>query len=259
MSSKRAAILLVAGQGTRMGRLTINYPKCLLPVGEITVLDTLLTELLKCGEREIVLVTGHQSSVIESWIEENYAEANIKLAHNNNYKNDVNILSVEKGVSALNNPEYGYTIIETDVLLDPRVWPLLAQAEMGSESFWLTHGYYSPCLTGGIVEASKAEPTVKNIAYVPHYDSAFDGWMKMVGLLSVSPEQVDNDRRLRQIFLQKSTQQYYMAPWIVHRSSLPCRAVDITDFFARSFNEEADYRQAVEEYILLLENFEALK
>lgn len=259
MSSKRAAILLVAGQGTRMGHLTLNYPKCLLPVGEITVLDTLLTELLKCGEREIVLVTGHQSSVVERWIKDNYADANIKLAHNDNYKNDVNILSVEKGVSALNHPESGYTIIETDVLLDPRVWPRLMQAEMGSDSFWLTHGYYNSCLTGGIVEASKAGPAIKKIAYVPDYDSAFDGWMKMVGLLSVSPEQVENDRRLRQTFLQQSTQQYYMAPWIVHRSCLPCRAVDITDLFARSFNEEVDYRQAVADYHLLLENFEALK
>ncbi|MDI6959054.1 hypothetical protein, partial [Pantoea sp. Pa-EAmG] len=70
---------------------------------------------------------------------------------------------------------------------------------------------------------------------------------------------VEKDRRLRQTFLQQSAQQYYMAPWIVHRSCLPCRAVDITDLFARSFNEEVDYRQAVADYHLLLENVEALK
>lgn len=258
MIAPRAAIFLVAGQGSRMGALTAHYPKCLLPVGQLAVLDTLLPQALKTGEREIVLVTGYQAEAVQAWLNRFYPDAGITLVHNADYAQDVNILSVEKGVNALRFPERGYSIIETDILIDPRAWPQIHHAESSSTSFWLTHGRYSAGLTGGIVEVVDDALTIDRISYQPLYDEAFEGWFKMVGMLSVAPDEVAADRRLRRQALKQGCNQYYMAPWMAHRQALPCVALDISRRFARAFNTPADYQHAVDDYKKLLSCTEEL-
>lgn len=252
MTVKRAAIFLAAGQGKRMGPLTAHYPKCLLPVGEQTVLDMLLP-WADNGEREVIVVTGHQADVVEAWIDAHYPDVEIRIVHNDDYAIDVNILSVEKAVNALRYPQQGYTIIETDLLLDPRAWQTIHQAESGFRSFWLTHGRYNPMLTGGIVKAINGTSEISAIDYVPQYNPAFNGWAKMVGMLSVGPDEVEADRKLRREALCHGYNQYYMVPWIQHRRQLPCIAVDISTYFARSFNSQAEYQLAVNDYQRLVQ------
>ncbi len=248
MSVKRAAIFLVAGQGKRMAGLTAAFPKCLLSVGDVTVIDMLLQPMLQDENREIVIVTGYQSSAVEAWLKTRYPAFQLRFVHNSEYLSDVNILSVELGVNALTFPERGYTIIETDVLLDPRVWPIIHQAENTRQSFWLTHGRYSPSLTGGIVEVTGLSGEIGRIAYAPNYDAMFNGWYKMVGMLSVGPYQVSADRMLRAQALCAGYGQYYMVPWITHRAQLPCVAVDISGYYGRSFNSPQEYQLAVDDY-----------
>lgn len=49
------AVLLAAGQGSRMG----NVPKCLLQLDGVSLLERHLTALADAGVRSIVVVTGH--------------------------------------------------------------------------------------------------------------------------------------------------------------------------------------------------------
>ncbi|MFB5747391.1 NTP transferase domain-containing protein [Cedecea sp. S5-13] len=255
MPIKRAAILLVAGQGKRMGGLTDNYPKCLLPVGESAVIDTLLAPLMRDTGRELVLVTGYQAHKIEEWVRNRYPKNNITFVHNEFYETDVNILSVELGVEALKYPQRGYTIIETDILLDPHAWDRIKKYEKANHSFWLTHGRYSPELTGGIVEVKEPDGMITQVSYQPHYNKKYDNWYKMVGILSVSPQEVDCDRSLRKNWLKKGLQQYYMVPWVHHRQELPCVTVDISQLYARSFNTAEQYQSARDDYLELISNY----
>jgi D-glycero-D-manno-heptose 1,7-bisphosphate phosphatase len=56
--------VLVGGLGTRLGSLTANTPKPLLPCGDRPFLAWLLRELVRFGVTEFVLLTGHLSDQV---------------------------------------------------------------------------------------------------------------------------------------------------------------------------------------------------
>jgi L-glutamine-phosphate cytidylyltransferase len=52
------AIILAAGAGRRLGALTTHRPKCLLPLGNETILERQLRLLSSAGIRDVVVVVG---------------------------------------------------------------------------------------------------------------------------------------------------------------------------------------------------------
>ncbi|WP_344696858.1 phosphocholine cytidylyltransferase family protein [Sphingomonas rosea] len=65
----RQAIILSAGQGSRLGRLTQDRPKCLIEFGGRTLLDRQLDTLAACGVDAVVVVTGFRADRIEEALE----------------------------------------------------------------------------------------------------------------------------------------------------------------------------------------------
>jgi len=65
------AIILVGGLGTRLGSLTKNIPKPMLPIRGIPFLERFLQHLKSCGFKKTVLATGYKSDVIESYFQSN--------------------------------------------------------------------------------------------------------------------------------------------------------------------------------------------
>jgi dTDP-glucose pyrophosphorylase len=60
------AVILAAGRGTRMGALTANLPKPLLPLSGRPIIDHVFTGLRAAGIREVVVITGYLGEQIES-------------------------------------------------------------------------------------------------------------------------------------------------------------------------------------------------
>jgi NDP-sugar pyrophosphorylase family protein len=60
------AVLLAAGRGTRMGSLTANTPKPLLPLRGRPIIEHVLLGLRHAGIRDIVIVTGYRAEQIEA-------------------------------------------------------------------------------------------------------------------------------------------------------------------------------------------------
>ncbi len=61
------AIILSAGRGTRLGRLTADQPKCLLPVrGETTLLEVQLDVLAACRVNDVRVVTGFGAERVDA-------------------------------------------------------------------------------------------------------------------------------------------------------------------------------------------------
>ena len=63
------AIILAAGQGSRLGHLTDDRPKCLIEFGGRTLLDWQLDMLEANGVGEAVVVTGFRDDQIEKTLE----------------------------------------------------------------------------------------------------------------------------------------------------------------------------------------------
>ena len=59
------AIVLAAGEGKRLRPLTNNKPKCFVELFGKTLLEWQLSVFKKCGIKEICIVTGHYSEMIE--------------------------------------------------------------------------------------------------------------------------------------------------------------------------------------------------
>ncbi len=61
----RQCAILAGGLGTRLGAITAATPKPVLDVGDRPFLSWLMREMLRFGVEEILLLTGHLSSVVE--------------------------------------------------------------------------------------------------------------------------------------------------------------------------------------------------
>ena len=61
------AILLAGGKGTRLRPFTTSFPKPLVPVGDMPVLEILLRQLKECGVRHVTVLTGHLAYLIEGY------------------------------------------------------------------------------------------------------------------------------------------------------------------------------------------------
>jgi choline kinase len=62
----RQAIILSAGQGSRLGQLTHDRPKCLIEFGGRSLLDRQLDVAAGCGIEEVVVVTGFREQAVEA-------------------------------------------------------------------------------------------------------------------------------------------------------------------------------------------------
>ncbi|HWQ63167.1 MAG TPA: sugar phosphate nucleotidyltransferase [Methanospirillum sp.] len=58
------AVILAAGEGTRIRPLTQNRPKALIPVANRPILEHLIESLLSCGVRDIIVVVGYRKEQV---------------------------------------------------------------------------------------------------------------------------------------------------------------------------------------------------
>jgi NDP-sugar pyrophosphorylase family protein len=57
--SPMVAVILAGGRGTRLRPFTISIPKPLLPLGDLPIIEVVLTQLAAAGFRRVVVTLGH--------------------------------------------------------------------------------------------------------------------------------------------------------------------------------------------------------
>src|SRR5262249_61214216 len=60
------AVILSAGQGSRLLPLTADRPKCLLPLGPKSLIEWQIDILSRCGIDEVVVVLGFRAALVEA-------------------------------------------------------------------------------------------------------------------------------------------------------------------------------------------------
>jgi len=80
------AIILSAGQGSRLGHLVDDRPKCLIDFSGRTLLDRQLDTLEANGVHEVVVVTGFHDELIEQAIAARSGGPRIRTVYNPFYK-----------------------------------------------------------------------------------------------------------------------------------------------------------------------------
>lgn len=65
----RRAIVLAGGKGTRLRPYTVVFPKPMLPIGGIPILETILRQLSYFGFDHVTLSLGYMAGLIQSYFE----------------------------------------------------------------------------------------------------------------------------------------------------------------------------------------------
>jgi len=80
------AIILSAGQGSRLGHLVDDRPKCLIEFNGRSLLDRQLDTLEACGVHEAVVVTGFHDELVDEAIERRSGGPAVRTVFNPFYK-----------------------------------------------------------------------------------------------------------------------------------------------------------------------------
>ena len=103
-------IIIAAGTGSRMGSLTRDRPKCMLPVMGRPLLDWTMERLRAAGCDEIVVVTGYKADAIEA--------PGAIIVHNDGYR-DNNIL--HSLMYARNHLDGPVMVSYSDIWVEPHI------------------------------------------------------------------------------------------------------------------------------------------
>lgn len=107
------AVILVAGRGTRLGSLTEGAPKCLLKVGNQTILERMLKQLSSNGIKNIILVVGFKKEKIQEEVNRLSLPINVTYIENKIYDKTNTIYSVWLTKKEAKN---GFILINGDVV-----------------------------------------------------------------------------------------------------------------------------------------------
>jgi choline kinase len=123
MDTKRAgttknAIILAAGQGTRLLPITKEIPKPLVEVNGISILERCLDNLAVCGIKNVTIVVGYLGNLIQNRIGDNYNGLSIAYVINPAYAKAGNAYSLYLGLQAVADDTF---MIEGDILFDKKI------------------------------------------------------------------------------------------------------------------------------------------
>lgn len=239
MSESPRAVVLAAGQGSRLMPLTAECPKSMLEVAGEPLLLRTLRQLEGAGFESISVVVGYRGDSIVRAMRPRFPRA--RVIDNTRFAEDVNILSLLLGLAESDAPTL---VVEADVAFDDRAMPRVSAA-CDEESVWFTHGAFQPHQLGGILKTD-ASGRVLDLRYTPRFETAYAGYKKLLGLLYVGSAQMPGFRRRLEEAARRSAQQYYMMPWVEHLPELACREVDLAPIPAFSFNTVEEYARCQE-------------
>lgn len=66
-NTKRRAVVLAGGKGTRLRPYTVVLPKPLMPIGEFPILEVVVRQLVKNGFNHITMAVNHQAEIIKAY------------------------------------------------------------------------------------------------------------------------------------------------------------------------------------------------
>lgn len=112
------AIILAAGRGSRLLPLTTNLPKCLLPIGNTTVLGMQLDTLFAYGVKSATVITGFNSHMVEAEISARQSGPKVKTLYNPFFQVADNLASCWMARKAMKSD---FLLINGDTLFSPEL------------------------------------------------------------------------------------------------------------------------------------------
>lgn len=116
----------------RLRPLTDTKPKCLLKVGNRTLLERTVRAMQQAGITEFVVVTGYRGDQIRSFLEnleplDNLEKPTFHFLHNADYEHNNNIYSLWMAGEVVRGKDF--LLMDSDILCDPAAVVCIAQMQ----------------------------------------------------------------------------------------------------------------------------------
>ncbi len=120
-------VILAAGMAKRLRPLTDERPKCLLKVGQRTLLQRTVDAVINSGIDELVVVTGYKNNMIVDFLKTNYPSLTIHFIDNPDYAHNNNIFSL--WLTRPYTEGKDFLLLDSDILFDPTVVSTIVREE----------------------------------------------------------------------------------------------------------------------------------
>lgn len=120
-------VILAAGMAKRLRPLTDTKPKCLLKVGDRTLLERTIDAMAATGITELVVVTGYRGEMIREWINTHRPTLKWTFIDNADYEHNNNIYSLWLAGQVVRGQEF--LLMDSDILCDPKAVAEVARQE----------------------------------------------------------------------------------------------------------------------------------
>tara|TARA_Y100000991_G_scaffold187870_1_gene153076 strand:- start:94 stop:804 length:711 start_codon:yes stop_codon:yes gene_type:complete len=105
------AIILAGGKGSRLKPFTTNFPKPLVPIGDIPIVEIILKQLKYYGVKDVVLAVNHMADLIMAFFKNGE-----KLGLNISYSVENEALGTAGPLSIIKNLNENFLVLNGDVL-----------------------------------------------------------------------------------------------------------------------------------------------
>jgi choline kinase len=119
-------VILAAGVSSRLRPLTDLVPKCLLELGDRTILGMTLENLIANGIGDIVIVTGYREDQIRSFVRTAFPALDVEFVRNDRFETTNNSYSLWLTERAVGGE--GVVLLDSDIVFDRRIIGLLTGA-----------------------------------------------------------------------------------------------------------------------------------
>ena len=178
------AIILAAGMGRRLGELTKENTKCMVPVNGVRLIDRLLGQLSGLKLNRVIIVVGYQGQKLIDYIGNRYDDKlKIEFAENPIYDKTNNIYSLSMVKDKLQEDDT--LLIESDLIFSDRFFPMII--ENPNPNLALVAKYES-WMDGTMVRLDEEQHIVNFISKDAFDYSDVDSYYKTVNIYKFSKD-----------------------------------------------------------------------
>jgi choline kinase len=113
------AAILAAGMAKRLRPLTSTKPKCMLKIGDRTLLQRSIDSLIVHNVHEFVIITGYFENLIRDFLNRKYPNEIIHFISNTDFENTNNIYSL--WLTRPYTKGKDFLLLDSDLLYDPLI------------------------------------------------------------------------------------------------------------------------------------------
>jgi choline kinase len=121
------AVILAAGMAKRLRPLTDNQPKCLLKIGEVSLLQRSIDALIANNIHDMIIVTGYLENKIKKFLSCQYPDETIHLIYNSDYEITNNLYSL--WLTSPYTEGKDFLLLDSDLLYDDRIISRMLEQE----------------------------------------------------------------------------------------------------------------------------------